>query len=166
MMDGERLPSAMLLAPGRRNGDVLRASLAYMVAGLASMLLMGLLGLLMRLDQAGMLIISPTWFYRVMTLHGSGMIASVLLAAMGGIAAAVSPTTRLSARALWIALVIYTMGNGFVVLATLVGGSPADGRCCIRFPNTASSGRLAPRSPSMRATCSSRWDYSCSAFRC
>jgi cytochrome c oxidase subunit 1 len=122
MTYGDVPPSAMLWAPGRSNGDVLRASLAYMVTGLASMLLMGLLGLLMRLDQAGMLIISPTWFYRVMTLHGSGMIASVLLAAMGGIAAAVSPTTRLSARALWIALVIYMMGNGFVVLATLVGG--------------------------------------------
>ena len=114
--------SARLMTPDGGNGEVLRASLAYMVAGLLSVLLMGLLGLLMRADQAGMLVISPVWFYRVMTLHGSGMIASVLLAAIGGIAAAVSSTTRLSARALWIALVIYLMGNGFVVLATLVGG--------------------------------------------
>jgi cytochrome c oxidase subunit I len=122
MTAAERPLSAMLLAQDRSNGAAMRASMAYMVAGLGSVLLMGLLGLLMRLDQAGMLVISPAWFYRVMTLHGSGMIAAVLLAALGGIAAAVSATTPLSARALWIALFVYMTGNGFVIFATLVGG--------------------------------------------
>jgi cytochrome c oxidase subunit 1 len=122
MTAAERPVSTTLLAHDRSNGAALRASMAYMVAGLGSVLLMGLLGLLMRLDQAGMLVISPAWFYRVMTLHGSGMIAAVLLAALGGIAAAVSATTPLSARALWIALFVYMMGNGFVIFATLVGG--------------------------------------------
>ena len=101
MTAAERPVSAALLAPDRTNGAALRASMAYMVAGLGSVLLMGLLGFLMRLDQAGMLVISPAWFYRVMTLHGSGMIAAVLLAALGGIAAAVSATTPLRARSLW-----------------------------------------------------------------
>jgi cytochrome c oxidase subunit 1 len=93
-----------------------------MVAGLVGFLLMGLLGLVMRLDQAGLLVVTPAWFYRIMTLHGAGMVASVLLAGLGGLAAAVSATTRLSARVLWITLLIYLLGTGFVDLATLVGG--------------------------------------------
>ena len=111
-----------LLAPDRANSSVLRVALAYLVVGLGSFLLMGLLGLLMRLDQGGILVIPPVWFYRVMTLHGAGMVASILLAVTGGLAAAVSATTRLSARVLWIALVIYFIGTSFVILATLVGG--------------------------------------------
>jgi len=32
----------------------------------------------MRLDHAGILVISADWFYRLMTLHGAGMIAAIL----------------------------------------------------------------------------------------
>lgn len=118
----ERAAGTRLLAPRRGNGQVLRPSMAYMVAGLGGFLLMGVLGLLMRLDQGGLVVIPPAWFYRLMTLHGAGMVASILLAGLGGLAAAVSATTRLSARVLWIALVIYLLGTGFVDLTTLVGG--------------------------------------------
>jgi cytochrome c oxidase subunit 1 len=104
------------------DGAVVRAAIACMLAGFGGFLFMGVLGLLMRLDQGGLLAMPPEWFYRIMTLHGSGMVASVLLAALGGLAAAVSETTRLSARTLWIALLIYLFGTGFVDLATLVGG--------------------------------------------
>lgn len=121
MIASPNVAGTRVLAPGETNGDVLRASLAYMVAGLASFLLMGLLGFLLRLDQGGLVVVSPGWFYRIMTLHGSGMVSSVLLAALGGLAAAVSATSRLSARALWIALIVYLLGTGFVILATLVG---------------------------------------------
>lgn len=113
---------APLLAPDRTNSEVLRAALAYLVVGLGSFLVLGLLGLLMRLDQGGIFVIPPAWFYRVMTLHGAGMVASILLAVTGGLAAAVSATTRLSARLLWIVLVVYLLGTSFVILATLVGG--------------------------------------------
>jgi cytochrome c oxidase subunit I len=118
----EKVTDPTLLTPDGANGDVLRASIAYMVAGLGAFLLLGLLGLLMRLDHAGLVVVSPQWFYRVMTLHGSGMISSVLLAALGGLAASVSASSRLSARALWIALILYALGSGFVVLAVLAGG--------------------------------------------
>lgn len=118
----ERMTDPTLLAPHAANGGVLRASIAYMVVGLGAFLLLGLLGLLMRLDHAGLVVVPPLWFYRIMTLHGSGMISSVLLASMGGLAAAVSATSRLSARALWTALIFYLMGTGFVALAVLAGG--------------------------------------------
>ncbi|HEY9516676.1 MAG TPA: cbb3-type cytochrome c oxidase subunit I [Gemmatimonadaceae bacterium] len=114
-----------LFAPDRSNGAVLRVGLVYLLAGLGSFLLMGLLGLVMRLDQSGMAVISPVWFYRIMTLHGAGMVAAILLASYGGLVAAVSATTRLSARALWIALFVYLGGMMFAIMATLIGGFAA-----------------------------------------
>lgn len=66
------------------DGAVVRAAIACMLAGFGGFLFMGVLGLLMRLDQGGLLAMPPEWFYRIMTLHGSGMVASVLLAALGG----------------------------------------------------------------------------------
>lgn len=103
------------------NGAVLRAAVAYLIAGLGTVAVMGLLGLLMRLDHAGMLVVSPDWFYRIMTLHGAGMITGLLFASFGGLAAVVSAEVRLSARALWIGLVLYLTAMMLVVLAILVG---------------------------------------------
>ncbi|HEY6158205.1 MAG TPA: cbb3-type cytochrome c oxidase subunit I [Gemmatimonadales bacterium] len=117
--------SAAPVAEGVRDGRVLRAALAYLVTGFATFLLMGLLGLHMRLDQGGLMTVSPTWFYRIMTLHGSGMVAGTMLATMGGLAAAVERTVRLSARALWTAFLVYMLGMGFIVLATTLGGFAA-----------------------------------------
>lgn len=117
--------ASSLFAPGRTNGAVLRAGLIYMLAGLGSFLLMGLLGLVMRLDQSGMAVISPVWFYRIMTLHGAGMVGAILLASYGGLAAAVSATSRLSPRALWIAFFVYMAGMMMAILATLIGGFAA-----------------------------------------
>ena len=82
------------------NGGMLRVSLVYMVVGFVVFLLMGLLGLLMRLNHAGLLMLPPDWFYRIMTLHGSGMVAASLLASMGGFAAVLSKSVNLSPRIL------------------------------------------------------------------
>lgn len=104
------------------DGGVLRVALAYMVVGFVLFLLMGLLGLLMRLNQGGILTIPPRVHYWVLTLHGTGMVAASLLAALGGVAAILSQHVRLSARLLWTILLVYSLGAGFVVLATAVGG--------------------------------------------
>lgn len=53
--------------------------------GLALFFLMALVGLAMRLSQADTVVLSDDWFYRLMTLHGAGMLAGVLLAMMGGL---------------------------------------------------------------------------------
>lgn len=84
-------------------------------------LIMGVLGLMMRLAQAGTAEVPPDRFYQVMTLHGSGMITAVLLAAMGGLAAVLGQYVRLSIRWLWVAYASFMMGAGLVILATLVG---------------------------------------------
>src|SRR3989338_6993366 len=93
-------------------GGVRRAGLVYMITGFAVFLLMGLLGLVMRLAHAVWLTVSADLFYRVMTLHGSGMIAATMLAAMGGLAIVLGKTTPLSVRWLWIGFAIYFLGAG------------------------------------------------------
>src|SRR5690349_3484547 len=60
-----------------------RFGLLFAVTGIALIAVMGVLGLVMRLTQAGAIHLSPGWFYRVMTLHGGGMITAALLAGMG-----------------------------------------------------------------------------------
>ena len=85
----------------RIDAKLLRASLVFLVTGFAMFLIMGVLGLMMRLAQAGTAEVPPDRFYQVMTLHGSGMITAVLLAAMGGLAAVLGQYVRLSIR--WLA---------------------------------------------------------------
>ena len=122
-----KIPAGVQPAAGTppTNGSsaaVLRVGLVCMGTGFVLFLVLGLLGLLMRLDHSGIFPLSASWFYRIMTLHGSGMIAANLLAAMGCITAVLSRTIRLSIRGLWTTFVIYFLGTGFAVLATLVGG--------------------------------------------
>jgi hypothetical protein len=49
-----------------------RIGVLFAVSGLALVLLMGVLGLVMRLTQATVVSLSPGWFYRLLTLHGVG----------------------------------------------------------------------------------------------
>ena len=62
-----------------------RIGLLFAATGVALIAVMGVLGLIMRLTQATVLDVSPAWFYRLMTLHGAGMITGALLAMMGAL---------------------------------------------------------------------------------
>ena len=53
------------------------------VTGVALIAAMGMLGLIMRLTQATVIHLSPARFYRLLTLHGVGLITGSLLAMMG-----------------------------------------------------------------------------------
>ncbi len=106
-------------------GAVLRASLVYMIFGFIMFMLLGVAGFLMRMQQSGILSLGDDWFYRIMTLHGIGMISSALLIAFGGFAAILSRTIRLSTKRLWLIFALFFMGMGFVLLSTLVGGFAA-----------------------------------------
>lgn len=94
--------------------------------GLALFALMALVGLLMRFTQADTVGVSPEWFYRLMTLHASGMLAGALLSMMGGlwfVVRAVVPGLSLGrAIASWLAIVA---GAVLIVVAVLIGGFAA-----------------------------------------
>jgi cytochrome c oxidase subunit 1 len=107
-------PSAEAL--GRRVGGL------YVGTGLALFALMGLLGLAMRLSQADVLVLEPSWFYRVMTLHGAGMLAGLLLAQMGAMWFALREVVPLDTRRALAAYAAMVAGAVLVLVAVLVGG--------------------------------------------
>jgi cytochrome c oxidase subunit 1 len=91
--------------------------------GLALFALMGLLGLAMRLTQADVLGISPQWFYRLMTLHGAGMLAGALLAMMGGLWFVVRASVpALSFGRVLCSYAAIVIGALAIVVAVLIGG--------------------------------------------
>lgn len=114
-------PKAAALAP---EPTVIERRMGWLFAstGLVLFAVMGLLGLAMRLTQADVLGISPAWFYRLMTLHGAGMLTGALLAMMGGLWFVLRQAVPLRAdRALWSYGAILT-GAVAVVVAVVLGG--------------------------------------------
>src|SRR5512143_2783488 len=73
-----------------------RIGLLFGGTGLVLIGLMGLLGLTMRLTQAEVIDVGPGWFYRLMTLHGAGMLTGVVLAGMGAVWYVLRPQVALS----------------------------------------------------------------------
>ncbi len=103
-----------------------RIGLLFGATGLTLFLLMALLGLAMRLTQSDAIGISDEWFYRLMTLHASGMLAGVLLAMMGGlwyVVRAIVP--RLDAGRAMAAYAAIVVGVVLVLVAVVFGGFAA-----------------------------------------
>ncbi len=107
------------------NGAALRVALVYLYVGFVLFLVMGLLGLSMRLAHAGAMPLEPTLYDEFFTLHGAGMIGAILLGAMGGIIAVLSPRIRFHLRLLWIGFVVYVLGVCYIPIAVLLGGFSA-----------------------------------------
>ncbi len=57
----------------------------YLATGLGLAVLLMVVGILMRMSQAGWIRLASVDFYALMTLHGAGMIAALVLCGMGGI---------------------------------------------------------------------------------
>jgi cytochrome c oxidase subunit 1 len=93
--------------------------------GLALFATMGLLGLTMRLAQADAISISADWFYRVMTLHGAGMLTGAMLAMMGGLWFVLRPSVRLGYGRMLVAYAAMLSGAVAVVVAVVFGGFAA-----------------------------------------
>ncbi|MGH9206210.1 MAG: cbb3-type cytochrome c oxidase subunit I, partial [Acidimicrobiales bacterium] len=88
-------------------------------------LVMTLLGFAMRLAHAEAIPLAPATYDEFFTLHGAGMIAAILLGAMGGIVAALSPRVHFNVRLLWTGFVLYILGVCYIPIAVLLGGFSA-----------------------------------------
>ncbi|HSP74530.1 MAG TPA: cbb3-type cytochrome c oxidase subunit I, partial [Gaiellaceae bacterium] len=99
-----------------------RVGLLFAGTGLVLFGLMGVLGLVMRLTQATVLDVGPDWFYRLMTLHGAGMLVGVLLAMMGAAWYALRGTVPLGLERMLVSYALIVLGAVLAVVATLVGG--------------------------------------------
>ncbi len=95
---------------------------AFAGSGVAIFAVMGLVGLTMRMAQGEVIDLSPTWFYRLMTLHGAGMLTGALLAMMGAIWFVDRSSVPLSLERMLASLVLILAGAVGVIVATVVGG--------------------------------------------
>jgi cytochrome c oxidase subunit I len=102
-----------------------RLGLLFAVSGITVVALMGVLGLLMRLTQAEALGISQAWFYRMMTLHGGGMIVGVLLVMMGALWYVLRSTVPLRTGWMLWSYGLIMAGIVVTIVATLAGGFAA-----------------------------------------
>jgi cytochrome c oxidase subunit 1 len=99
-----------------------RVGLVYAGTGITLVLLMVVAGITMRLTQATVVDLSPAWFYRLLTLHGVGMIGGVLLATMGALWYVLHQTVQLRPTRMLAAYGLIVLGAGGVLVATLIGG--------------------------------------------
>jgi cytochrome c oxidase subunit I len=100
----------------RRIGLLFGATGVVLIAG------MGVLGLIMRLTQATAISLSPAWFYRLLTLHGVGMITGALLAMMGALWYVLHASVPLRTGRMLATYVVTIAGVLAVLVATLAGG--------------------------------------------
>lgn len=107
---------------GTTRGIERRLGLLFVGTGVALVAGMGVLGLIMRLTQATVIGLSPAWFYRVLTLHGVGMVTGVLLAMMGALWYVLHATVPLSAGRMLATYSLTIIGVLAVLIATLIGG--------------------------------------------
>ncbi|HEX6228170.1 MAG TPA: cbb3-type cytochrome c oxidase subunit I [Solirubrobacterales bacterium] len=94
----------------------------FALTGLALFAVMGLLGLTMRLAQADVISISADWFYRVMTLHGAGMLTGAMMAMMGGLWFVLRASVRLGYGRMLVSYASILAGAVAVVVAVVFGG--------------------------------------------
>jgi cytochrome c oxidase subunit 1 len=99
--------------------------LLFAVTGIAVFAAMGLFGLAMRLTQATVLDISPRWFYRLMTVHGAGMLTGALLGMMGALWFALRGTVALRPERALASYALVLTGAVCVIVSVLVGGFAA-----------------------------------------
>ncbi len=99
-----------------------RVAWAFAGAGIAVFAVMGLAGLAMRLTQAEVLGLSPSWFYRLMTLHGAGMLTGALMVMMGALWFVVRSSVPLGLERMLASFVLILVGAVGVIVATLIGG--------------------------------------------
>ena len=99
-----------------------RVALAFAGTGVAVFAAMGLAGLAMRLTQAEVIDVSPSWFYRLLTLHGAGMLTGALLAMMGALWFVVRGSVPLGLARMLASYFLILLGAVAVIVATLIGG--------------------------------------------
>ena len=102
-----------------------RAVAAYLVVFGAVLLLMMALGLLMRLNQGGLVTLPAELFYQSMTVHGTGMVG---VTAIGGAAVLwyfLGRYVRLTTWVFVLNLVTFVVGAGMILAADFIGGFAA-----------------------------------------
>src|SRR5690625_804288 len=90
--------------------------ISYLVISGVVVLLMIILGVLMLLQQGGVLDLSAATFYQLLTMHGTGMIGAVALAGAAIMWYFLSHYVELSEKVLKLNLILFLVGVVMVVV--------------------------------------------------
>ena len=117
-------PAAVAPAAAAELPTIVERRIGWLLAGtgLALFFLMMLLGITMRASQADLVDIPAKWYYRILTLHGAGMLVGALLAMMGALWFVLRPVITLSAKRLLWAYGCIVGGALLVLVAAIIGG--------------------------------------------
>nr|MDQ2664058.1 cbb3-type cytochrome c oxidase subunit I [Candidatus Eremiobacteraeota bacterium] len=96
----------------------------YVLSGIAIFALMALIGVAMRAEQAQWLTYGPGLFYSLMTLHGAGMITSMVLCGMGGLWYLMNRERPMNSAIAWVCYALMIFGV-VLVIAGVAGGFAA-----------------------------------------
>lgn len=103
------------------SSDVRSQALTWLVTALVLFLVLALLGLLMRLHQAGAIEARPDYFYSFMTLHGLGMAGTAFTSALAGVWFLLAREIRPYTRLMWFCFGLIVLGVLGLVAGTLIG---------------------------------------------
>lgn len=99
-----------------------RLTLTWVAVALVLFPILAVLGLLMRVLQAGFFAaLPPEWFYAVMTMHGLGMVSLWFVAGMAATSFLLSRYVRPTLAVSWLAFAATLIGVALLLAATLVG---------------------------------------------
>jgi cytochrome c oxidase subunit 1 len=87
----------------------------------ALFLVLVLLGLMMRLNQASVINADADYFYAVMTLHGLGMSGTAFVAGLAGVNYLLASYVRINLVVAWTVYVLTVLGVVGLVIACLIG---------------------------------------------
>ena len=98
-----------------------RMAIVYAITGLLVFLVLVILGLTMRLNQAAMINLPPDFFYAMMTLHGLGMVGVLYVGAYVGVWYLVAQHAKPSLGLFKFNYVLTLIGVVGLIAATLIG---------------------------------------------
>jgi cytochrome c oxidase subunit 1 len=99
-----------------------RIVLAYMGTAGVLLVLMMALGLIMRLGQGDLMDLSAQWFYRILTLHGTGMVGLAGIAGAGIMWYFLRQHVQLSRAVAWTNLGLFVLGVLLILGSIYPGG--------------------------------------------
>jgi cytochrome c oxidase subunit 1 len=131
-------------APAPMDAAARRGVFLYVATYAIVLSLLALFGLIMRLAQGGLLSLDPSWFYRLMTAHGAGMVG---IAGVGSSAVMwyfLRQYAPLSATVLLINLVLFLVGAVLLLGGIFLGGFAGGWTFLFPLPQHSNGGWGAP----------------------
>jgi len=101
--------------------QIRKQTVIWLGTALALFLVLVLLGLVMRLNQAGALHATPDLFYAIMTLHGLGMSGAMFMSSIAAVWYLLSRYIKPYAGLMWSSYLLIVLGAVGLVIGTLVG---------------------------------------------